>query len=81
MGSLGWFFLNGVFLTLASCVHSATAASTAYTVMPWMCLERCGENSASIANNIKQIVDNSDVFGAVSFERFNLGAGEVTESK
>jgi hypothetical protein len=43
-------------------------------VMPWMCLERCGNTTAAqVMKHIDQIVANSDIISAVCFERFNLG--------
>jgi len=42
-------------------------------VMPWMCLERCGGNSSSIAANLQQIAKHRHLLTGVSFERYNLG--------
>jgi len=39
-------------------------------VMPWMCLERCGEN---ITFNLQQIQSHLSSFTAVSFEDYDLG--------
>jgi hypothetical protein len=42
-------------------------------IMPWMCLERCGDNSADITAEIAQFQVNRSSFTDVSFELFNLG--------
>lgn len=42
-------------------------------VMPWLCLERCGDNSSVISAQIQQFVSNRTVLNAASFEDFNLG--------
>jgi len=42
-------------------------------IMPWMCLERCGDNSEDIAAEIAQFQVNRSSFTDVSFELFNLG--------
>lgn len=41
--------------------------------MPWLCLERCGDNSADISMQLKQFAVNSSVLNAAAFELFNLG--------
>jgi len=41
--------------------------------MPWMCLERCGDNSTMIEYELDQIATHLDVISGVSFEMFNLG--------
>jgi len=43
------------------------------TVMPWMCLERCGASESEIKQHLKQILDHKETISAVSFELFNLG--------
>lgn len=42
--------------------------------MPWMCLERCGDNSTTIQQQLQQIKDHRPHFSGVSFEKYNLGA-------
>jgi hypothetical protein len=42
-------------------------------VFPWLCLERCGDNSSDIAEQVRQLQVNSSVFTGASFELFNLG--------
>jgi hypothetical protein len=42
-------------------------------VMPWMCLERCGDSSAEITAEIEQFRVNRSTFTDVSFELWNLG--------
>jgi len=43
-------------------------------VLPWMCLERCGDNSTTIGWQLKSIHSNRNILSGVSFEMFNLGA-------
>jgi hypothetical protein len=43
------------------------------SVMPWLCLERCGASSEQIASDVQQILQHTDVFDRVSFELYNLG--------
>jgi len=47
-----------------------TCLSLGGRVMPWMCLERCGEN---IQADLAQIANNRTSFTAVSFEDYDLG--------
>jgi hypothetical protein len=43
-------------------------------VMPWMCLERCGNTThADVLATIEVLSGHYDVIAGVSFERFNLG--------
>jgi spore germination protein YaaH len=56
---------------MASIVAFPMAASK--VVFPWFCLERCGDNSSQISNEIRQVEENASVFSAVAFEDFNLG--------
>lgn len=58
-----------------SVAWAAPPAPPSRIVLPWLCLERCNGTSASIAANLKQLVDHNDVLTAASFEMFNLGAG------
>jgi len=44
-------------------------------VMPWFCLERCGDNSTAIDAEIAEIVAHTDLFAHASFELYNLGPG------
>ena len=55
-----------VFLALAT----AAAAAPKYNIMPWMCLERCGDN---IPAELAEIKAHADVLTAVSYEAFDLG--------
>lgn len=49
------------------------SSAQAKFVMPWMCLERCGDNSTDIAQQLQQLRANVTDFTGVSFEIFNLG--------
>lgn len=42
-------------------------------VMPWMCLERCGDTKEDIDDQLKQIHDRKILLSGVSFELYNLG--------
>lgn len=42
-------------------------------VMPWMCLERCGDTADDIAFQLQQLATNTSVFTGVAFEDYNLG--------
>jgi len=53
------------------------ARSPSTFVMPWMCLERCGDNSADIAAQLDQFRVNRSSFTDVSFELWNLGANST----
>ncbi len=55
----------------AAGAHAAAASQR--VVFPWLCLERCGDNSTDIAEQVRQLQVNSSVFTAASFELFNLG--------
>eukprot|EP01029_Cantina_marsupialis_P030098 TRINITY_DN795_c0_g2_i1.p1 TRINITY_DN795_c0_g2~~TRINITY_DN795_c0_g2_i1.p1 ORF type:complete len:311 (+),score=75.69 TRINITY_DN795_c0_g2_i1:99-935(+) len=46
-------------------------------IMPWLCLERCGGTSKSIAQNLAEIRDHKKSLSAVSFEMYNLGANQT----
>jgi hypothetical protein len=58
-----------VAFTVLSC--SATLGSSRF-VMPWMCLEDCGQNATNIAAQLQQFKDWG-VFTDVSFEDWTLG--------
>ena len=53
----------------------AARCGAALFVMPWLCLERCGDSSADIAAQLAQLADpaHRKDFTAASFELFNLG--------
>ncbi|KAH3757243.1 hypothetical protein Pelo_10973 [Pelomyxa schiedti] len=55
---------------LVAVAVSVTCAKNA--VMPWMCLERCGED---ITSDMEQIFQYRDTLSAVSFEDWDLGYG------
>jgi hypothetical protein len=59
-------------LTLAV-LTAAPFASAGKFVMPWMCLERCGDNSSAIAQQLATLEAKKSDFTAVAFELFNLG--------
>eukprot|EP01100_Stratorugosa_tubuloviscum_P000240 TRINITY_DN104_c3_g2_i1.p1 TRINITY_DN104_c3_g2~~TRINITY_DN104_c3_g2_i1.p1 ORF type:complete len:278 (-),score=129.90 TRINITY_DN104_c3_g2_i1:153-986(-) len=42
-------------------------------VMPWMCLERCGDTQSQIVQQLDDISNNKLYLSAVSFELYNLG--------
>lgn len=54
------------------CIGAITSCQ-ASVVFPWLCLERCGENSTAIAADLLQLSVNRSVFTAAAFESFNLG--------
>jgi hypothetical protein len=58
-------------VVLSSCSNLATKQRK--RVMPWMCLERCGENASAIARDLKQLGEHASLLYAVSFEAYNLG--------
>lgn len=63
---------------LVSIVTCALAALPTPLVMPWLCLERCGDTSAEIAAEVAQVGSNepapyTGVINAASFELYNLG--------
>lgn len=71
-----------ILLAAAACLCSVTTddgASASHTparkrVMPWMCLERCGDNSTSITAQLHALAQHRELISGVSFELFNLGA-------
>eukprot|EP01006_Ploeotia_vitrea_P060021 TRINITY_DN75169_c0_g1_i1.p1 TRINITY_DN75169_c0_g1~~TRINITY_DN75169_c0_g1_i1.p1 ORF type:complete len:291 (+),score=129.49 TRINITY_DN75169_c0_g1_i1:3-875(+) len=44
------------------------------TVMPWMCLQRCGRTEKQIKASLASFKERRDLVSAVSFEMYNLGA-------
>uniref|UniRef100_A0A6U4PCG1 GH18 domain-containing protein n=1 Tax=Neobodo designis TaxID=312471 RepID=A0A6U4PCG1_NEODS len=47
-------------------------------VMPWMCLERCGNTTyTDIVDTVATLASQSSLIAGVSFERFNLGANST----
>jgi hypothetical protein len=58
----------------AAAAGTGATAAPARFVMPWMCLERCGDSSADIAFQLNQLAVNVSVFTGVAFEDYNLGA-------
>jgi hypothetical protein len=58
----------------AAAAGAGAAPAPARFVMPWMCLERCGDSSADIAFQLNQLAVNVSVFTGVAFEDYNLGA-------
>jgi len=63
-------------IVVVSAVGLAAALPSPF-VMPWMCLERCGDNATQIAFQLTQFAANSSVLNAASFEDFNLGPKSV----
>lgn len=63
-----------LFGILAS-MHAASASD--FFVMPWMCLERCGDNSTAIIEQLDQYSVNRTKFTGVSYEDFNLAANST----
>jgi hypothetical protein len=53
---------------------SAMSSVGSHFIMPWICLERCGDNSTDIAAQLHQFAVNGSVLNAASFEDYNLGA-------
>ena len=51
-------------------VAHSVAASPRFRAMPWMCLERCGDD---IAADLKEMSDHRHELTAVSYEAFDLG--------
>ena len=62
-------------LLLAASLALLPPRASALFVMPWLCLERCGDSSADIAAQLAQLADpaHGKDFTAASFELFNLG--------
>lgn len=52
---------------------TARAALPAPLVMPWLCLEVCGDSAKDIAAEVAQVVGNTAVFNWAAFESYNLG--------
>jgi len=61
-------------VALALYLLAAASCSAHRIVLPWMCLERCGGNSSSIASALDDIEHHSTISSAVAFEKYNLGA-------
>jgi hypothetical protein len=58
----------------ASLLLALPAPASALFIMPWLCLERCGDSSADIAAQLAQLAGPHRAdFTAASFELFNLG--------
>lgn len=43
--------------------------------MPWMCLEKCGQNNTYIIDSLKDIIEHKEELTGVSFEMYELGPG------
>lgn len=56
---------------------SAVASAKFSFVMPWFCLERCGDSSSDIANEYWQLAVNTSTFTGVAFEDYNLGQNSL----
>jgi len=54
-------------------VPSNVEAASGKRVMPWMCLQRCGDSMANITAQLLQLNDHRDIITAVAFEKYNLG--------
>lgn len=63
-------------MTAAALLLAAADAKFSF-VMPWFCLERCGDASADIQAEFWQLAVNRSAFTGVSFEDYNLGANSV----
>ena len=50
-----------------------TAPPVARAVFPWLCLERCGDNSSAIDYQLAQLRANKSVFTGAAWEDYNLG--------
>lgn len=69
------------FVLAAACAVAAVARAPAAAdaapgspfVMPWMCLERCGDGPANISAQLASAAAHTDVLTAMSFELWNLG--------
>src|SRR5688500_18726400 len=69
----------GVVLATLLCVQSAISSQADGTgdasrvVFPWMCLERCGDNSSALAAQLRQLTAGATVLTGAAFEDYNLG--------
>lgn len=62
-------------LALAICLAlGAASALPTPLVMPWLCLERCGDDSANISAELAAIAAHPSIINWASFEDFNLAA-------
>jgi len=66
------FIVSLIISPITSSITSLTSSSN-FFLMPWMCLERCGDNSTDIQYQIQQLTVNISKFTGVSFEDYNLG--------
>ena len=65
---------SSIFLLLAVSCHASAATQPAVAsrfVMPWMCLQDCGDTSADIASQLTQLA-TPGVFTAAAFEAYDL---------
>jgi hypothetical protein len=62
-----------VALASGGAAEQQTNGTARRRVLVWLCLERCGFNSAQIAAQLKQLQQHADIFSAVSFPMFELG--------
>lgn len=67
------FLLPGCCLPTSSSSSSSSSSAPPFFLMPWMCLERCGDNSTVIQYQLQQLTVNISKFTGVSFEDYNLG--------
>jgi len=67
--------MQGYIFLLSLClVFLAGAGANKNRLMTWLCLEFCDDTQQEIAFDLKQIRDHVDLFSAVSFEKYTLGA-------
>jgi hypothetical protein len=64
-----------VVIAAAAAALAAAASPTAgpRVLFPWLCLERCGDTSSQIAQQVEQLAANASHFTGAAFELFNLG--------
>lgn len=48
-------------------------SADAFFAIPWLCLERCGDDAGQIAAQLQQLRDHRADFTGASFELWNLG--------
>ena len=63
-------------IAAAAAVSSAAASLPSPLVMPWLCLERCGDSASTISAEVAQFSAHRELNWA-SFEMYNLGPGST----
>eukprot|EP01114_Cavostelium_apophysatum_P018627 TRINITY_DN5809_c0_g2_i1.p1 TRINITY_DN5809_c0_g2~~TRINITY_DN5809_c0_g2_i1.p1 ORF type:complete len:288 (+),score=52.48 TRINITY_DN5809_c0_g2_i1:70-933(+) len=65
-------FISATFLLILASVYGDQSDGQK-RVMPWMCLEKCGQNISSIQSDLKELILYKESVTGVSFEAYELG--------